>query len=726
MSTVKSRKRGDDASGDLFSQPPASGQPPAAPPPVQGGEPPARAPEGPTLSEFASRAYLAYAMSVVKSRALPSVEDGQKPVQRRILFAMRELGNRSDAPFKKSARIVGDVIGKYHPHGDVAVYEAAVRMAQEFTLRYPLIEGQGNFGSRDGDSPAAMRYTEVRLTPFAEAVLLSEIDRGTVDFIENYDGSTREPKLVPARLPVGLLNGSQGIAVGMATDIPPHNLREVSEACALTLEAGDEGKVVTRTIKGPDFPGGGQIISSRDEIKRAYETGRGSVRVRARYNVEKLARGQYRVAVTQLPPATSAARVLAEIEELTNPKPRAGKKSLTPDQQSLKNAALALLESARDDSDGEHPVRLVFEPRTSKVESEELMQFLLAHTSMEANVALNLVLIGRDGRPRQMGLADMISEWTSFRLHTLERRLKHRADEVDDRMHILEGRMIAFLNIDRVIKVIRNADEPKPELIAAFKLTERQAEDILEIRLRQLARLEGIKIERELADLKKEGAQLKRLLGSPAERRKLAAQEVREDAEKFGDKRRTVIEEAEKITVAAVTTVADEPVTVILSRNGFIRTRQGHGIDRAALTWKEGDAELAIRETRTVMPVILFGANGRVFNVRPTDIPGGKGDGVPVTSLAETQGTPIVGMLVGAPETAVLLGTAGGNALRARLENLVTTRSAGKQFVGVDGDDALLTPFVLPADAKEVATLSGEGRLLVFPLEEVPELPNGG
>jgi len=293
-------------------------------------------------------------------------------------------------------------------------------------------------------------------------------------------------------------------------------------------------------------------------------------------------------------------------------------------------------------------------------------------------------------------------------------------------MHILEGRMIAFLNIDKVIKVIRNADEPKPELIDAFKLTERQAEDILEIRLRQLARLEGIKIERELAELKKEAAQLKRLLNSPAERRKLAAQEVREDAEKYGDKRRTVIEEAEKITVAAVTTVADEPVTVILSRNGFIRTRQGHGIDRNALTWKEGDAELAIRETRTVMPVILFGANGRVFNVKPTDIPGGKGDGVPVTSLAETAGTPIVGMLVGAPETAVLLGTAGGNALRAKLENFVTTRSAGKQFVGIDGDDALLVPFVVPAGAREVAALSSEGKLLVFPLEEVPELANGG
>ena len=445
--------RAEDLSGDLFSQPPA--------PPAGGGEPPQRMPDNPSLSEFASRAYLAYAMSVVKGRALPSVEDGQKPVQRRILYAMREMGNRHDAPFKKSARIVGDVIGKFHPHGDTAVYEAAVRMAQDFTLRYPLIEGQGNFGSRDGDSPAAMRYTEVRLTRFAEQVLLAELDRGTVDFADNYDGSFQEPKLLPARLPLVLLNGASGIAVGMATEIPPHNLREVAEACALTLEAGEDGKPVVRGIKGPDFPGGGQIISSREEIKRAYETGRGSVRVRARWSVEKLARGQYRVAVTQLPPNTSAARVLADIEEITNPKTRAGKKSLTPDQASLKTAALAFLEGARDDSDGEHPVRLVFEPRTSRVEPDELMAFLLAHTSMEANVALNLVAIGRDGRPRQMSLAEAIGDWAHFRLEVLERRLRHRADEVADRVHILDGRMIAYLAIEQVIKVIRNADEPK-------------------------------------------------------------------------------------------------------------------------------------------------------------------------------------------------------------------------------------------------------------------------
>jgi topoisomerase-4 subunit A len=599
-------------------------------------------------------------------------------------------------------------------------------MAQDFTLRYPLIEGQGNFGSRDGDSPAAMRYTEVRLAEFAEHVLLSELDRGTVDFVDNYNGEFQEPKLLPARLPVMLLNGASGIAVGMATEIPPHNLKEVAEACAQTLENEEGAKPVVRTIKGPDFPGGGQIISSREEIKRAYETGRGSVRVRARWSVEKLARGQYRVAVHQLPPNTSAARVLAEIDELVNPKPKAGKKSLTPDQASLKTATLALLETARDDSDGEHPVRIVLDPRTSKVECEELMAFLLAHTSMEANVPMNLVAIGTDGRPRQMGLAEMVSQWAAFRLEVLERRLKHRFDEVADRIHILDGRMIVFLNIERVIKVIRNADEPKPELIKAFSLSERQAEDILEIRLRQLARLEGIRIERELAELKKEAAGLKKLLASPAERRKLAAAEVREDAQKFGDARRTMIEEAERITVSMVEAVVDEPTTVILSRNGFLRTRSGHGIDRAALTWKEGDGPLAIVETRTVHPIVLFGSNGRVYNARAAEIPGGKGDGVPASSLAETQGASIVGMLSGTAEVGVLMGTSGGNALRARLENLLTRQRAGKQFVTLPEGELLLAPAALPPETREVATLSAEGRVLVFPLEEVNELPNGG
>jgi topoisomerase-4 subunit A len=679
------------------------------------------------LAQFAENAYLAYAMSVVKGRALPAIEDGQKPVQRRILYAMRELGNRHDAPFKKSARIVGDVIGKFHPHGDSAVYEAAVRMAQDFTLRYPLIQGQGNFGSRDGDGAAAMRYTEVRLTAFAEEILLAELERGTVDFIPTYDGSMQEPRLLPARLPIAILNGASGIAVGMATEMPPHNMREVVEACAVALKNAKAADAeILAPIPGPDFPGGGQVISPAEEIAKAYETGRGSIRVRARWAVEKLARGQYRIAVTEMPPGTNAAKVLAEIEEISNPKPRAGKKAVSAEAQALKAAVLGVLETARDDSDREHPVRLVFEPRSSRVSPDELMNLLLAHTSLESNAPLNLVAIDRDGRPKQAGLARWIREWAAFRLEALERRLKHRRDEVLDRLHILEGRMIAFLNIDQVIKVIRNADEPKPALVAKFKLSERQAEDILEIRLRQLAKLEGIRIEREIKELQAEQGELEKLLASEGARRKLAVKEVTADGQKFGDARRTIIEAAERAAAAPVETLTDEPVTVICSRNGFLRTRTGHGIDASTLSWKEGDGPLAIVETRTVRPIVLVGANGRVFNVRALDLPGGKGDGVPATSLVELAGTRIVGVLSGDPETGLVLASSAGQGLRCQLKDLVTRQRAGKAFFNVAEGEKCLAPEVLREGVAEVATLSAEGRLLVFPLDEVNALSGGG
>ncbi|NJD88370.1 MAG: DNA topoisomerase IV subunit A, partial [Betaproteobacteria bacterium] len=663
----------DTKTPDLFDAPPPPAKPPGAPSGADGDVP---------LAQFAESAYLAYAMSVVKGRALPAVEDGQKPVQRRILYAMRELGNRHDAPFKKSARIVGDVIGKFHPHGDSAVYEAAVRMAQDFTLRYPLIQGQGNFGSRDGDGAAAMRYTEVRLTAFAEEILLAELDRGTVDFVPTYDGSMREPRLLPARLPIALLNGASGIAVGMATEIPPHNMREVVEACVVALRSAKASDAdIVAPIPGPDFPGGGQIISPPEEIAKAYESGRGSVRVRARWSVEKLARGQYRVAVTEMPPGTNAARVLSEIEELTNPKPRAGKKTVSAEAQALKAAVLGVLESARDDSDREHPVRLVLEPRTSRVAPEELMNLLLAHTSLESNAPLNLVAIDREGRPRQAGIAHWIREWAAFRLEALERRLRHRQGEVVDRLHILEGRLIAFLNIDKVIKVIRNADEPKPALMEKFSLSERQAEDILEIRLRQLAKLEGIRIEREMKELKGEQAELEKLLASDGARRKLAVKEGTADGEKYGDARRTTIEVAERAAAAPVETLTDEPITVLCSRNGFLRTRTGHGVDASTLSWKEGDGPLAILETRSVHPIVLVGANGRTFSVRALDLPGGKGDGAPATSLVDLAGTRIVGVVAGDPETRLVFSSSAGTGLRCQLKDLVTRQRAGKAFM---------------------------------------------
>jgi topoisomerase-4 subunit A len=712
----------DNKTLDLFDEPP-----PPVPPRPPGGMPPGSAEGEIPLAQFAEGAYLAYAMSVVKGRALPAIEDGQKPVQRRILYAMRELGNRHDAPFKKSARIVGDVIGKFHPHGDSAVYEAAVRMAQDFTLRYPLIQGQGNFGSRDGDGAAAMRYTEVRLTAFAEEILLAELERGTVDFIPTYDGSLEEPRLLPARLPIALLNGASGIAVGMATEIPPHNMAEVVAACAVVLKnPRAKDAEILAPIPGPDFPGGGQIISPSDEIAKAYETGRGSIRVRARWAVEKLARGQYRVAVTQMPPGTNAARVLAEIEELSNPKPRAGKKAVSAEAQALKAAVLGVLESARDDSDREHPVRLVFEPRSSRLAPEELMNLLLAHTSLEANAPVNLVAIDREGRPRQSGLAHWIREWAAFRLAALERRLRHRRGEVLERLHILEGRLVAFLNIEKVIKVIRGAEEPKPELMRRFALSDRQAEDILEIRLRQLAKLEGIRIEREMKDLKAEEDELGRLLASEAARRRLAVREVAADGERFGDARRTMIEAAERAAAAPIESLNDEPVTVICSRNGFLRTRTGHQIDASTLSWKEGDGPLAVIETRTVLPIVLLGANGRTFSVRAIDLPGGKGDGVPSTSLVDLAGTRIVGVLAADPETPLLLATSGGYGLRCQLKDLVTRIRAGKAFVNVGEGDQCLAPAIVAPDAKEVAALSAGRRLLVFPIGEVNALSAGG
>ena len=456
---------------------------------------PQESPDSLTLADYAERAYLDYAISVVKGRALPEVADGQKPVQRRILYAMHEMGLRADSKPVKSARVVGDVLGKFHPHGDQSAYDALVRLAQDFSLRYPLIDGQGNFGSRDGDGAAAMRYTEARLTPIAR-LLLEELDQGTVDFIPNYDGSMEEPQLLPARLPFVLLNGASGIAVGMATEIPPHNLREVAAATvALIRNPRLSLAELLEIMPGPDYPGAGQIISSAADIAQIYESGRGSVKVRARWSIEEMARGQWQLVVNELPPGTSAQKVLEEIEELTNPKVKTGKKALTPDQLQLKQSLLAVLDTVRDESGKDAPVRLVFEPKSKNIEQQEFINTLLAHTSLESGAAINLVMIGTDGRPRQKALPEILSEWIAFRFATVTRRTRHRLGKVDDRIHILEGRMLVLLNIDEVIRIIRESDEPKMALIEAFKLSDRQAEDILEIRLRQLARLEAIRIE---------------------------------------------------------------------------------------------------------------------------------------------------------------------------------------------------------------------------------------
>ncbi|MGE5339507.1 MAG: DNA topoisomerase IV subunit A [Gemmatimonadota bacterium] len=692
--------------------------------------PPNESPDALTLAHFASRAYLDYAISVVKGRALPDVADGQKPVQRRILYAMNEMGLAASAKPVKSARVVGDVLGKFHPHGDQAAYDAMVRMAQDFSLRYPLIDGQGNFGSRDGDGAAAMRYTEARLTPIAR-LLLDEIDEGTTDFAPNYDGTMQEPKLLPARLPFTLLNGASGIAVGMATEIPSHNLREVVAALQIVLRNPraplDE---LLEAMPGPDFPGGGQIISPGQDIREVYASGRGSLKVRARYVFEELARGQWQLVVHELPPGVSARKVQEEIGELTNPQPKAGKKSLSAEQQQLKQLVLSVLDAQRDESGKEAAVRLVFEPRTSRIDRDEFVNVLLANTSLETSVPINLVMIGRDGKPRQKTLTEILSEWIEFRVETVRRRTQHRLTRVEDRIHILEGRQAVLLNIDKVIRLIRNSDDPKPELIKAFKLTERQADDILDLRLRQLARLEGIKIEQELAELRKDQAGLQKLLGSDSALRKQVGKEFDDDAKKFGsldkDPRRTLIEAAERASVEAK--VVDEPVTVIISEQGFVRARTGHGHDASQFAFKPGDALYDAVECRTVDHLIAIGSNGRAYSVPVAQLPSARGDGAPVTSMIELEaGTRIVAFCAGAATQPLLMATSNGYGFACQLGDMITRQKGGKQFVTVDEGATPLRPVLVGAGVDDrIACLSAKGRLLVFAASEIKAQSGGG
>lgn len=678
-----------------------------------------------TLASFAERAYLDYAISVVKGRALPDVCDGQKPVQRRILFAMNELGLNSSAKPRKSAAVVGDVLGKLHPHGDQSVYDALVRMAQDFSLRYPLIDGQGNFGSRDGDGAAAMRYTEARLTPIAK-LLMDEIDQGTVDFQPNYDGTTEEPKLLPARLPMVLLNGASGIAVGLATEIPSHNLGEVAKAAvALIRNPAMKHAELMEYIPGPDFPGGGQIITPAAAIAEMYASGRGSMKVRARWKIEDMARGQWQAVVTELPPGVSSQKVLEEIEEITNPKIKTGKKTLSPEQVALKQVILSVLDTVRDESGKDAPVRLVLEPKSKNQDQAEFMQMLLAHTSLESSASINLVMIGGDGRPRQKGLLDIINEWIAFRFTTVTRRTQFRLKKVDDRIHILEGREAVLLNIDEVIRIIRESDEPKPALIQAFRLSDRQAEDILEIRLRQLARLEAIKIQQELAELRKEKAGLHDLLDNPASMKKMLIKEIDADAKQYGDARRTLIEEAVRASVEQK--VVDEPVTVVISEKGWVRARTGHGHEASQFTFKAGDSLYGTFECRTVDHLLVFGSNGRVYSVPVAALPGARGDGVPITTLIDlAAGTKILHYFAGSSDTGLLLASDAGYGFTAKVGDMVGRMKAGKAFMTLEENDLPLPPSVIAEDASAIACLSGNGRLLVFGLNEIKQLSSGG
>jgi topoisomerase-4 subunit A len=646
-------------------------------------------------------------------------------------------GNTGAKPVK-CARVVGDVLGRFHPHGDQAAYDALVRMAQDFSQRYPLIDGQGNFGSRDGDGAAAMRYTEARLAKIT-SLLLDEIDEGTVDFTPNYDGSTEEPRQLPARLPFALLNGASGIAVGLATEIPSHNLREVADACVALIKnpklTHDE---LFALVPGPDYPGGGQIISTAGDIADAYRTGRGSLKVRARWKIEELARGQWQLVVTELPPGVSTQRVLEEIEELTNPKIKAGKKALSLEQGQLKATVLSVLDVVRDESSKDAAVRLVCEPKTSRIQQQELITTLLAHTSLETTSPINLTMVGLDGRPTQKSLRQMFSEWIDFRQITVERRSQHRLNKVLDRIHILEGRQLVLLNIDEVIAIIRQSDDPKLALMARFNLSERQAEDILEIRLRQLARLEAIKIEQELTGLRAEQKGLEEILGNPAALRRLMIKEIEADAKTFADPRRTLIQ-AEKKAVLEIK-VVDEPVTVVVSEKGWVRAQKGWASDRAGsspaeYSFKAGDGLYGAFECRTVDTLLAFGSNGRIYSVPVALLPGARGDGQPITSLLELEaGTQLSYYFAGPASASLLLSSSGGYGFIASVENMTSRLKAGKAFVTCNPGEfvCLPSPVLNPGGsapllpATHVACASTGGRILTFEITALKTMATGG
>src|SRR6267142_1494787 len=697
----------DDRTGDLFT--------------TDNGD------EAAPIEQHASHAYLGYAVSTVKSRALPEIADGLKPVQRRILFAMGDTAGGGQG-FSKCARYVGEVLGKYHPHGDSSTYEALVHLAQPFSMRYPLIDGQGNFGSRDGDAPAAYRYTEARLSRFSELVL-SEIREGTVDFIRNYDGKFEEPLLLPARLPFGLLNGSFGIPVGFSTRIPSHNLKEVAAAAAHVIRH-PRAKLedVLERLPGPDFPGGGQIISPPEEIRQAYETGRGSLVLRSKWETEQLARGQWRIVISELPHGVSVKQVTEEIEGLANPKPGLGKKEVTQEQRRMKQFILDQIDQGgvRDESDRKSKLRLVIEPRSSRQNADELMAMLLVHTSLESRYAVNLTWLGLDGLPETKGIVEVLREWGEFRVATVRRRTQFRLDKCEERLHIVEGRLKAYAKIDEIIKLIRAADdqpEAKHKLREKFRFTERQAEDIVNRRLGQLTKLDGAKLSDERKGLDAERKALKALLGDDKELKKLVGSELQVDAKKHGDDRRTLIKTEERAQLEV--SVVEEPVTVILSRKGWIRARSGHGTDLSTLTFKDGDALLQTLECKTTDAVIVLAASGKTFTLDAAAIPSGRGDGAPVNTLVNSSSDDIVWMCFGAPGQPLLMSSSAGLGFVCKLGDLVTKTRQGKDFMKVD-EGAQARPPVKFSEGKFVAALSSDARLLVFPLEEVPERPNGG
>lgn len=658
------------------------------------------------LKAFTEKAYLDYSMYVVLDRALPHVGDGLKPVQRRIVYAMSELGLRAGAKYKKSARTVGDVLGKFHPHGDSACYEAMVLMAQPFSYRYPLLEGQGNWGSPDDPkSFAAMRYTESRLSAFSD-LLLSELGQGTVQWMPNFDGTLEEPKLLPARVPHVLLNGTTGIAVGMATDIPPHNLREIGQACMHLLKNPKAtNKELCEFVEGPDYPTTAEIITPRKEILQMYETGYGSIRLRARYEEED---GD--IIITALPHQTSPAKLLEQIA------------------QQMQAKKLPMVADLRDESDHENPTRLVIVPRSNRIDVAELMQHLFATTDLERSYRVNMNVIGLNGRPGVKNLREMLSEWLTYRTETVRKRLEFRLDKLIKRLHILDGLLIAFLNIDEVIAIIRKHDEPKPVLMKRFKLTDIQAEAILELKLRHLAKLEEMKIKGEQKELAAERDSIETILASAAKLKSLIHAELKADIEKYGDARRSpIVTRAAAQAISETELIGSDPMTVVISQKGWVRAAKGHDIDATTLSYKAGDGYLDKMLAKSNQLAVFLDSTGRSYALPIHTLPSARGQGEPLTGRLETPaGANITGMVGGEPEQLCMLMNDTGYGFVAKLEDMMTRNKAGKTLMRVPEGAAALAPVMLSdANKSLLVATTNEGRMLVFGIKDVPVMPKG-
>ncbi|MFC3394141.1 DNA topoisomerase IV subunit A [Brenneria rubrifaciens] len=657
------------------------------------------------LHTFTENAYLNYSMYVIMDRALPFIGDGLKPVQRRIVYAMSELGLNASAKFKKSARTVGDVLGKYHPHGDSACYEAMVLMAQPFSYRYPLVDGQGNWGAPDDPkSFAAMRYTESRLSKYAE-VLLGELGQGTVDYVPNFDGTMQEPKMLPARLPNILLNGTTGIAVGMATDIPPHNIREVAAAAVALIEKPDASlEDLLQHVQGPDFPTEAEIITPREDVRKIYQNGRGSVRMRAIWKKED---GE--VVITALPHQVSGAKVLEQIAS------------------QMRAKKLPMIEDLRDESDHENPTRLVLVPRSNRIDLDLVMNHLFATTDLEKSYRVNMNMIGLDGRPGVKGLVEILSEWLVFRRDTVRRRLNYRLEKVLKRLHILEGLLVAFLNIDEVIHIIRTEDEPKPVLMRQFSLSETQAEAILELKLRHLAKLEEIKIRGEQDDLAKERDQLQALLASERKLSNLLKREIQADAQAYGDERRSPLHErGEAKAMSEHDFVPCEPVTIVLSEMGWVRSAKGHDIDPAGLSYKAGDSFRAAAKGKSNQPVVFIDSTGRSYALDPLTLPSARGQGEPLTGkLTPPPGATIEQVLMAADDQPLLMASDAGYGFVCTFNDLVARNRAGKAIITLPDNAKALTPIEINGDDNLLMAITAAGRMLLFPVSDLPQLSKG-